>query len=95
MARRRGTGRNDPDKFIEYCADEAQRAIRLAFVDFTKRATAFRKKWGHEGVDISLYVANCYFYYNPETEKVTKFCTHEPSAKERDIIVTAIFENTV
>ncbi len=93
--RYRGTWRNDPEKFIKHCADEAERSIRLAFTDFTRKAAAFRKKRGHEGVDISLYAANCYFYYSPGTERVTTFCVHEPSENEPDIIVTVIFERAV
>ncbi len=61
MARSRGTRRNAPDKFIEICANEAERAIRLAFADFTRNAAAFRKKWGSEGLDIELYADNRYF----------------------------------
>ena len=64
----------------------------MAYADFTRKATAFRKKWGREGTDISLYLGNCYFYYKPRTDKMTVFCTCEPSKNEPDIIVTAIFE---
>jgi len=85
--------RSDPDKFIEICANEAERAIQTAYADFTRKATAFRKKWGTEGMDIDLYVGNCYFYYKPRTDTTTMFCTCEPSDNEPDIIVTAIFEN--
>ena len=94
MSRSRGTNWNDPDKLIEICANEAERAIRLAFADFTRKATAFRKKWS-EGIDIDLYVGNCYFYYKPRTDTTTMFCTCEPSENEPDIIVTAIFERGV
>lgn len=94
MARHRGTYWNDSEKFIEICADEAERAIRLAFADFTRKQTAFRKKWS-EGIDIDLYVDNCYFYYKPATDTITTFCTCEPSDNEPDIIVTAIFGDAV
>jgi hypothetical protein len=95
MTRQRGTRRNDPDKFIEIAANQTERAIRLAYADFTRKATSFRKKWGHEGVDIDLYVGNCYFYYKPGTDTTTMFCTCEPSENEPDTIVTAIFEDAV
>jgi len=95
MSRSRGTWKNDPDKFIEIAADEAERAIRTAYADFTRKATAFRKRWGTEGMDIDLYVGNCYFYYKPRTDTTTMFCTCEPSENEPDIIVTAIFERGV
>ena len=94
MVRRRGTQWNDSDKFIEICANEAEQAIHLAYADFTRKATAFRKKWGTEGMDMDLYVGNCYFYYKPRTDTTTMFCTCEPSDNEPDIIVTAIFEDT-
>ena len=95
MARHRGTHRNDPDKLIEICAREAAKAIHAAYADFTKKAAAFRKKWGTEGMDIDLAVGNCYFYYKPRTDTTTMFCTCEPSENEPDIIVTAIFEDAV
>jgi len=71
MVRHRGTQWNDPDKFIEICANEAEKAIGTAYADFTRKATAFRKKWGTEGMDIDLYVGNCYFYYKPRTDTTT------------------------
>ena len=64
-------------------------------LDWVKQSTAFRKRWGTEGMDIDLYVGNCYFYYKPRTDTTTMFCTCEPSENEPDIIVTAIFERGV
>ncbi|TLZ66520.1 MAG: hypothetical protein E6K12_06345 [Methanobacteriota archaeon] len=93
MARSRRTWRSDPDRFIEICANEAEKAIHMAYADFTRKATAFREKWGTEGMDIDLYVGNCYFYYKPRRDTTTMFCTCEPSDNEPDIIVTAVFED--
>jgi len=94
MVRSKGTRWSDPDKLIEICANEAERAIQMAYADFTRKATAFRNKWGTEGMDVDLYVDNCYFYYKPRTDTTTMFCTCEPSENEPDIIVTAIFDES-
>jgi len=91
MARAKKNWRQDPDRLIEICVNEAERAVRLAFGEYQRKVDSFYKKWGIENMTIQVSLSDCYFYYNPKTDTLTHFCTCEPSKDEQDIIVTGIF----
>jgi len=91
MARHKKNSWKDPDRLIETCVRETERAVKLAFRDYHQKVDSFYEKWGIENMTIQVTLRDCYFYYNPKNETLTHFCTCEPAKDEPDIIVTAVF----